>query len=930
METQISELLTLTYYGPNDEEIKNAENELFEMMAHTDFFLCLYNIILNDSNPIGLRSSAIIYLNNLVRSFWDQENSPIDDQIKKSLFQFIPQLLKISPLKIIKTSSNLAKNIICKTYLTNEWPEIYEEIINGFSDDNQTLCSLTLSNSLFVVSASINKKYEMSELENLVGANQYLIEFISQNFIEFVSNVFQSQNTNMQLLMHCYKLVNKILNFKDEIIQHIYSINDHLSLLTQEMIHYSNRIQEFPSNDPFFESLLRKIMKFLTTCISKPAISSLISIEFIISFLPIAQETLKSDMSNSTKCNTVELLSKVFVIDAVWEAVGEEEAANALISFISPLFSVSSVDFEMAYEYPADFINENQKICEDFNDLKASSSNILFKSASKHNVLIPICLSNISNSYRMFENGEEDQFSLFSTFHMCSMVINLAVENNNDDVLSLFSTISPLFQISEDENVQFANAAAFFLLASCQNLQYPMELIQIVFDSLDNPFNLIRYFAIECISAILRQISCNSSLSYLKDEIFSEFGEKLEQSLRLLLEISKEVSNEYMIESFTHFLSLFGERLLPFSQELAQNFLEMINDITNGNNGNEDDNEKSEKFSNLYNTINSFSSLLKIISKSDEISSQLYPMIYETLIQLYPSIPETIYDAYFSLFGQIVLNSTTFNRSYWSITEIFNQENSEHFNQLIELIQFKDNEMLSDESSMQFMVSFIENALTEIDEYDEFEFYCPSITGFLLRVGQNVLELNGGQFFLSIVQKVLSFIQFLISNENGDEDDDDDFNEHINSSIVRLLNALMIVDCGSFFQSCGDENLPFVFNYWEQSLVFPFSVPAAANVLQLQFLDDDQKSVLLSYLLNLCYKNMLAKIKNGQNEEEDDDDDDDDLVDTEKTQNCPWFEDKDVIPIITQIFGSCQQNPGLFEKCDQEQLEFLIEFLKSQ
>ena len=190
--------------------------------------------------------------------------------------------------------------------------------------------------------------------------------------------------------------------------------------------------------------------------------------------------------------------------------------------------------------------------------------------------------------------------------------------------------------------------------------------------------------------------------------------------------------------------------------------------------------------------------------------------------------------------------------------------------------------------------------------------------------------MNGGQFFLSIVQKVLTFIQFLISNENGDEDDDDDFNEHINSSIVRLLNALMIVDCGSFFQSCGDENLPFVFNYWEQSLVFPFSVPAAANVLQLQFLDDDQKSVLLSYLLNLCYKNMLAKIKNGQNEEEDDDDDDDDLVDTEKTQNCPWFEDKDVIPIITQIFSSCQQNPGLFEKCDQEQLEFLIEFLKSQ
>ena len=82
------------------------------------------------------------------------------------------------------------------------------------------------------------------------------------------------------------------------------------------------------------------------------------------------QEILKASMPNPIKCNTLRFLKEILANDETWQAVDETNLSKTLSDMILPLFSVSPEDLEMAYNDPTGFISENQKICEDFNDLK--------------------------------------------------------------------------------------------------------------------------------------------------------------------------------------------------------------------------------------------------------------------------------------------------------------------------------------------------------------------------------------------------------------------------------------------------------------------------------------------------------------------------------------------------------------------------------
>lgn len=925
MESQISTLLSSTYSGSNDTVIKNAQNTLFQNITHPDFFPSLLNIILNPSNPVNLRISGITFLNNSILSLWDLENSPFTHEIRKYIFQFIPQIIKASLPQVVLPCTHLTVDVIKKTYLTNEWPEIYSEIINGFTNENEDgeiLCSLILSNSLFSVFLLINKKTETNDIENLKNANQIFVQFIIQNLIQLVSNTFHQKNGNIQLITYCYQLIKNLFKFDGSLLHQIFNSNSILSSLVQEMVQYSFRIKEITSNDPLFELFIKKVMKFLSICYSNPNLANFIGIEFISNFLPVIQEILKSALPNPIKCSTLRFLSGIFSNETVWKAVGEENTANTLVNIISPLFAISADDFKMAYDDPSGFICENQKICDfdDFNDLKASSSNILFKCAKKHDILLSICISSIANSYQMFVNNQTDNLNLFSIFHMSSNVINLAANKNSNAVLSLFGEIYPLFELDNNNiNNQFATAASFLLLSSCTNLKYSKELIHICFVHVDNPFKLTRYYAIECISSILRQITADPSLSSIKDEIFNQYGEKLAQTFQILLSISREASIADLIGSFTHFFSIFGEKLLPLSQTLVTNFLEIINDITSTNN---------DDFPTLIMVIQSFSSFLAILSKSEQISAQLLPTIYHSLVQLFKNIPDSAIDSYLSLFKEIILKSPLFIQSYWEITSIFTPEYSKEFNQLIELIEFKEIEMPNDQPAIEFMVNFINNSLRQINDFDEFQNYCPAFSGFVLRLKQDVITLNGGDLFVSIVQKIVPLIQFLFNQEN---EGNNNFN---NYDIVKLLNALFIVDASLVLNVCGDA-FPVVFTYWQQKLTFPLSVPAAINALNLEQINDEQKSILLSSVLNLAfnsliYKSNLSMMKNLENDGDDDDYDDLDFDDFEEvTENCPWFSDQEAVSLLIQFFNANQQNPSLFVKCDPSQVQFLNEYQKN-
>ena len=218
---------------------------------------------------------------------------------------------------MIQTCSHLSTDVIYKVYLTNEWQELYNEIINGFSsqpsdDEDPILCSLILSDSLLSVSILINKENGNNENEIFISANQNLIQFISEQLLQFILNLLQEKSSNLQYLIYCYQLINHIFKFNERMTEQIISLNSNLMLISQEMVQFSLNIKEVPSDNPFFELLFKKIMKFSTTCALNPHLSSLINIEYISSFLPIIQEIFKSDMSNSVKCSALQFLKEIF------------------------------------------------------------------------------------------------------------------------------------------------------------------------------------------------------------------------------------------------------------------------------------------------------------------------------------------------------------------------------------------------------------------------------------------------------------------------------------------------------------------------------------------------------------------------------------------------------------------------------------------
>lgn len=912
MEQQIATLLHTTFAGQNDQEISDAFNMLLQNMSNPSFFPSLFNVIFNQSVPIEIRKAGINLLKQSTIMFWYKEDSPITNEIKQLIFQFIPQLLKNSSVDLLSMSSDLATNIINLTFLNNEWPEAYTIFMNGFSDnpgntENDLICSLILGHSL----CTVFNRYENPN-EEIIG--QFL-QFVATKLIPGIYAIIHNKN-NLHMITLSYQIFNQLISFQEPFLNQLLNPEGHIgnnifAILLQEFVQYSFHINQYSPETPFYRQFIEEMITFLAVCYRNHLLAPFLDIGFIHTFLPIIPQLLNSALPNSIRCRALDFLSSIILNSNIWSTFEEEQIARNLIEFITQLFEVTEDDFQLACTDPASFLNENQKMIEDFNDLKSSASYILYMVAEKHPIIVPAVLSLADTSFKSFSNGTENSLTLFSHFHMCSNVLNMM--KNNETVLSLFQNISPLFQICADENDhhrQFATAAGFWLLASCTNLDYPKEMIDVVFAHLDNPFILTRYLAIECLSSIFRSISHKSEL---KQVIFDTYGEKLYQSLQFLLAFSSESKNLNLTESFIHYFSLFGEKLLPMAEDFSQYFINMLNELT----------EDRSNFCSLILAINSFSSLLDIIFKSEENSIRLCPMIYKSLVELLPRIPSNAINTYFSLFIQIVNDGPLFTPEYWSITESINFDYIREYCALFEFLQLKDLEMGTGAApSIEFMVNFIGQTLNLVS-LDDFKLYCPAIVGFVLRTGTNFVQINGGDLFRQTAQKVFTCIEMYCSNPDA----------WISKSVLALLNALFVVDANSTMALCNQG----ILDVWKRHLIYPISIPAAVNIIQI-IADIDQKCELLAIVLDLVYLHLIfksiSKVKLcGECEDEYDDDfeifdDDSDYDDDfeEPTKACRWYTENHILQFIKPLYQAYEPGNPLFARCDPQKFEALMSY----
>ncbi|OHT07661.1 hypothetical protein TRFO_24070 [Tritrichomonas foetus] len=876
MEDQIIQLLRVTFSGTN-QEIRNAEALLSQNIANPTFFQSLANIISNCQVDDSIRKAAILYLNTIINSFWNKETLPLS--IKQNIILFVSQLLLNFPPALFSIYSHLAQSLIKLAFFNNEWPDLLNLISTGFQgEENLVLRSLILSNSL-------SKLLSKNDVDH-----NFSLQFAS-NIIPVIGNILETRQ-NLQLFSIGYNCVSHLSN-----IQEIFS-NETLLISLKKMIHFSSCLNDV-TNNQFFETFAKKVMKFLSKFVI------LIDGEFINMILPLIGQIMNSALSNGLKCHSLRLLYNIYKNDNFINANGQE-AFNTLISFVFPLFSLSEDEVEMAQNDPLGFISETQKICDDFNDPKASASFILYDLAKKYNMLIPLCLFYLNNSFQMYLNKQTNWMNLFSMFHMCSSIINLAASKNNQEIVALFHNLSPLFQISEDP---FATASVLMLLSHANKLKLSAELIGAVFTNIDNPFQLTQYYAIECISSVLRQISKNPSL---KEEIFTQYGQNLEKSLQVLINASSNGNNVNLTESFMHYFSVFGQRLLPFSHNLASHFIGVINNIC----------DDSEAFSTLFMSIESLSSLMKIVYKSDEVAINVCPFVYHSLLQILPKIPKTVIDSYFSLLNQIVIESP-FNPEYWEVVTLFNNEMADYFCQIFEFLIFADQSFNQNNTAIHFLLGVINNAITQTIEIDDFLMFCPAITGFVLKMPEFVNSNN--EFLNSLIQKIIPILQcYSQLNQNEDIDDDDD-GMIISENILKLLNALLIVASTNVANICGDS-FSYVLLFWQQHPQFPMFIPASLKMFT--NFNDGQKSDLISIIVNLCFTNIIAKSEIGDFDSDDMDfDDDDDLKD--ESEICTWFSKESIISSVQQLINE-NQNNNLFVKCNKMHIEAIMQYGKPQ
>ena len=880
MERQISELLQLTFTGGNSEIIKNAENKLLQGVHEPSFFQSLFNLIINPQTLFEIKKSALVFLNTVILKMWNQ----IDDNIKNMIIQFIINFLVDSPPQLFKYLSYLTRNLVLSSFDSINWLNSLNTLSSDFQDEKNIIRFLVIANAICI------------SFERKNADQNTLLQFVPPLMSLLINLIGSCQNIATKSL--CFKCLAHIFNFK-EIIN-----NDFIASI-QNLINSTVNIKDYINNLES-EPYIINVIKFLIKC------NSYIDVNTIKELILIIQQILASPLSIKLKCKSLLLLYQFYRNANFWSFIKDRESdyINLLITMIFPIFSISEEDVQNMQDDPYYFISENQKICDDFNDLKASSSLILYNVAKNHPVLISFCLSSINDIYIRYTNNQASWMDLFSLFHMVSSVVNLATKKNSNEVIQVFNNILPLFSLPSSPGYNcFATASAFMLLSNVQNIKYTKELIGAVFLHIDNPFTLIRLYTIECISSVLRQISKDNEI---KQEIFSSFGEKIRESLQILIEMSSLGVNSSITESFLHYFSVFGETLLPISHDLSQHFLNMINSICDSHND-------SESFSALYMAIESLSTLMKIVFKSEEISNKECPFVYHSLLQLIPKIPMTLTDAYFSLLNQLILQSS-FNSSYWedtiAIYKLYKESNFDgnidgNFSILFESLMFKDINMTNN-STIQFIQEYINNMLHSNNQayqhsIDGFVSICPSLTGFILRVC--TIGNQNSDIIQAILHKVIEAIQYYCNNPN----------EYPPHSLVNLLNAFLIVvpESFSYIESSIFQTILF---FWSSYPQYPMTILATLKIFQQ--LNNEQKSSILQIILDLLYEKLELNMLKASEEDEDSDFDDDSDIESDN-EKCLWFSDEFVISSAIELFIENQNSPFL-GNCDENKLSLVI------
>ncbi|OSC99927.1 Cse1-domain-containing protein [Trametes coccinea BRFM310] len=135
----MAELPSLLLASLNPATRKQAEQNLQSLSVQPGFLSHLLTLVLQSSQDRAVRLAASVYLKNLIKSRWEDDEPPIADTDRAALREaLVPAMIQLSNAsdKAIRAQVAESISLIAKVDFPENWPDLADKLVMSLSDTN--------------------------------------------------------------------------------------------------------------------------------------------------------------------------------------------------------------------------------------------------------------------------------------------------------------------------------------------------------------------------------------------------------------------------------------------------------------------------------------------------------------------------------------------------------------------------------------------------------------------------------------------------------------------------------------------------------------------------------------------------------------------------------------------------------------------------
>ncbi|CDO76999.1 hypothetical protein BN946_scf184298.g26 [Trametes cinnabarina] len=135
----MAELPSLLLASLNPSTRKQAEQTLQQLSVQPGFLTHLLSLVLQSSQDRAVRLAASVYLKNLIKSRWEDDEPPIADADRVALREaLVPAMIQLSNASDKAVRAQVAESIslIAKVDFPESWPDLADKLVMSLSETN--------------------------------------------------------------------------------------------------------------------------------------------------------------------------------------------------------------------------------------------------------------------------------------------------------------------------------------------------------------------------------------------------------------------------------------------------------------------------------------------------------------------------------------------------------------------------------------------------------------------------------------------------------------------------------------------------------------------------------------------------------------------------------------------------------------------------